>query len=488
MILNHWLFAILISTLATFHGNDSDELSKLLLKFDDGGSKTIVGEILDRNDITIEILDIRTGEKLKFAVGEIDRLEEADDPSFNIKYAGLPRYLAWKISRHPSMATPKGKIAAIDSGIIYANLGEKSGVHVGQLFSVFSQGEEIKDPDTGAVIGNTRRKIAELKLIQIDKQVSKFSRSDEMESQLEIGTEIVAAPKSVAVLPFFNAQGLETVDSRRISEEILTTFVESELNVVERRLLDKVVGEIGLQQGIAFDDATAVKVGKLLGADFILTGTATLLNNGQTRYASRLIDVQTGKIVFAVASDDNPTANSAAGGSFSLPAPGSSQYKTVQLNEKSGVLIEAEDFFRLIPPMSAVRDNRASGHRYIHLPRMPFNRGSVIYVINVPRAGKWYVWAKVLAPSGGENSVYLKINQGGKEIEIVSCHFAKTTSFQWQALDSIRTISNGIESPTIHSPEGFQLPNGLVELHIGGREPRTAIDSIFISPSSNIKP
>ena len=73
MILNHWLFAILISTLATFHGNDSDELSKLLLKFDDGGSKTIVGEILDRNDITIEILDIRTGEKLKFAVGEIDQ-------------------------------------------------------------------------------------------------------------------------------------------------------------------------------------------------------------------------------------------------------------------------------------------------------------------------------------------------------------------------------------------------------------------------------
>ncbi len=187
---------------------------------------------------------------------------------------------------------------------------------------MFSKGVEIKDPDTGTVIGNTRRKIAELKLIQIDKLVSKLSRSDEMENELEIGNEILGNAKSIAVLPFFNSRGFETADSRRISEEILTPFVDSELKVVERRLLDKVAGEIGLQQGIAFDDATAVRVGKLLGANFILTGTTSLLNNRQTRYASRLIDVQTGKVVFAVTSDDNPTAKSAAGSSLSFLTTG----------------------------------------------------------------------------------------------------------------------------------------------------------------------
>ena len=70
------------------------------------------------------------------------------------------------------------------------------------------------------------------------------------------------------------------------------------LTVVERSRLEDVLGEQKLQRTGHFDPATAVKVGKLLGARYAVTGSISAVAP-KIRIDVRLIEVQTGKVVVA---------------------------------------------------------------------------------------------------------------------------------------------------------------------------------------------
>ena len=61
----------------------------------------------------------------------------------------------------------KGKIARIDGGTIYINLGSEQGVAVGDTFGVFKMGEAIKDPDTGEVLGADETKVGTIKVTAV---------------------------------------------------------------------------------------------------------------------------------------------------------------------------------------------------------------------------------------------------------------------------------------------------------------------------------
>jgi hypothetical protein len=47
----------------------------------------------------------------------------------------------------------EGRLAMIQGNRIYVNAGRLSGINVGDLLKVSSQGEEIFDPETGELIG-----------------------------------------------------------------------------------------------------------------------------------------------------------------------------------------------------------------------------------------------------------------------------------------------------------------------------------------------
>jgi curli biogenesis system outer membrane secretion channel CsgG len=61
----------------------------------------------------------------------------------------------------------KGKIARIDGGIVYINLGSEQGLAVGDSFGVYKVGEPIKDPDTGEVLGADETKIGTIKVTAV---------------------------------------------------------------------------------------------------------------------------------------------------------------------------------------------------------------------------------------------------------------------------------------------------------------------------------
>jgi curli biogenesis system outer membrane secretion channel CsgG len=102
--------------------------------------------------------------------------------------------------------------------------------------------------------------------------------------------------QKIAVLPLRELDGQPTILGTYIAEELITGLVQlGSFDVVERQLLDKLLGEQKIEQTGAIDPATAKKVGKILGVDAIVTGSITDLTTFMA-VNCRLIDTSTGAV------------------------------------------------------------------------------------------------------------------------------------------------------------------------------------------------
>lgn len=60
-----------------------------------------------------------------------------------------------------------GKIANVDGGTLYLNVGSEAGVKEGDEFNVYRVGKQIKDPDTGEVLGADESKVGRVKVTAV---------------------------------------------------------------------------------------------------------------------------------------------------------------------------------------------------------------------------------------------------------------------------------------------------------------------------------
>jgi TolB-like protein len=105
--------------------------------------------------------------------------------------------------------------------------------------------------------------------------------------------------KKIAVLPFRELDGRATVLGTYLAEELITDlFNLGGPEIVERAMVDRLLGEIKLGQTGLVDPETAKKIGKLSGVDAVVTGTITDLKS-YIAINCRLIDTQTGTIFAA---------------------------------------------------------------------------------------------------------------------------------------------------------------------------------------------
>lgn len=106
--------------------------------------------------------------------------------------------------------------------------------------------------------------------------------------------------QTIAVVEFVDLEGRVTNFGRFVAEELITRLYQTKkFKVIERQLLNKIVAEQKLTLGGMIDQASAQKLGKLLGVDAIASGTVTDLGKS-LRVNARLISTNTGE-VFAVA-------------------------------------------------------------------------------------------------------------------------------------------------------------------------------------------
>ena len=103
----------------------------------------------------------------------------------------------------------------------------------------------------------------------------------------------------VAVLYFdYDGQNPELATFKKAIAEMLVTDLAGQpgVTLVERSRLEEIMAELKLQQSKAIDPATSAKIGKLLGAEYLVLGRY-VDQMGKLRLSARVVHVQTGAIV-----------------------------------------------------------------------------------------------------------------------------------------------------------------------------------------------
>lgn len=147
-------------------------------------------------------------------------------------------------------------------------------------------------------IGKDIREVKEY--VRGDSEIKNMSSSDDLTATKELNerTKDVNAIR-VAIIYFDNSSGEAALDKLKkgLADMMISDMSGIQmLSIVERDRLETILKEQKLNNTSAFDAGTASKLGKLLGAQVILTG-AYFEMLGSLRIDARFIDVETGKIL-----------------------------------------------------------------------------------------------------------------------------------------------------------------------------------------------
>jgi TolB-like protein len=108
-----------------------------------------------------------------------------------------------------------------------------------------------------------------------------------------------APKKTVAILYFDNHTGSADYDplGKGISSMMISDLsAVPEIQLVERERMQDLVKEIDAQHTQYFDSTTSVKVGKMVGAEYVVVGSFATVKP-QMRIDTRVVRVETGEIV-----------------------------------------------------------------------------------------------------------------------------------------------------------------------------------------------
>jgi len=109
---------------------------------------------------------------------------------------------------------------------------------------------------------------------------------------------LLAETQTVAISYFDNTSGLEEYNplSKGLADMLITDLSNvKSIQIVEREKLESLLKEIELGEGNFMDESTAQKLGKGLGAGYMLTGSYFIMGNTM-RIDARLVNVGTGEV------------------------------------------------------------------------------------------------------------------------------------------------------------------------------------------------
>ena len=107
--------------------------------------------------------------------------------------------------------------------------------------------------------------------------------------------------KTIAVAGFSYADGRASADGNIVAERFTTELINhGTLKVVERKQIEKVLGELKLQNAGAIDPESAKRIGRMLGADLLVLGGMVELPGRVLELNIRLASVESGQAAAAV--------------------------------------------------------------------------------------------------------------------------------------------------------------------------------------------
>ncbi|HBA60433.1 MAG TPA: hypothetical protein DCZ92_06380 [Elusimicrobia bacterium] len=109
------------------------------------------------------------------------------------------------------------------------------------------------------------------------------------------------AKRRVVVMGFSSETGAKSKASAIVTERLTSEIASNpRMEVIERSRLDEVLKEQKLGARGVVDDATAKKIGNILGADAVVTGSVIDLDGKNVEVNARLVDTQNAHILKAV--------------------------------------------------------------------------------------------------------------------------------------------------------------------------------------------
>lgn len=149
-------------------------------------------------------------------------------------------------------------------------------------------------------IGNDLKEVKEI--VKGDGELKNMSSTDDLNATKNLNARTKDKnAKRIAIIYFDNSGGDASLEKfkKGIADMLITDLSNiNMLAIVERDKLESILKEQKLNNSKEFDPNTASKVGKLLGAQIILTGGYFEMM-GSLRLDARFIDVETGKILKA---------------------------------------------------------------------------------------------------------------------------------------------------------------------------------------------
>ncbi len=147
--------------------------------------------------------------------------------------------------------------------------------------------------------------------VQVKQQTPRYSSADKafdylassLRQELQRssgGSKSSSKPMVIAVTDFVTAEGRITRLGRYVADKITPYFTRSkQFSVLERALIENVIAEHKFQASLFVEEASTQAVGKLLGAETIITGTLSALSNAYYINA-KAIGVTKGNILTSI--------------------------------------------------------------------------------------------------------------------------------------------------------------------------------------------
>ena len=149
--------------------------------------------------------------------------------------------------------------------------------------------------------------------------------------------------------------------------------------------------------------------------------------------------------------------------------------------EKAVELAFEAELGKIEAPIEADKDKKASNSQYASPPPGAGNFvGSIEYRILIPKQTKYYIWGRVIAPHGGNDSYFVTWDgeDRGENDGVNVWDTVQTVTWQWDMV-----MGRG------HSdPKAFELTRGEHTLRMWGREAGTKLDCLFISDNQKAVP
>jgi len=137
----------------------------------------------------------------------------------------------------------------------------------------------------------------------VDRQpVVDNTKEDYRELVIAMTKELAAKTPTGARVAVFDFPALDkklTMLSKDIAAKIETGYIDEGLDVVDRNEIEKIFAEQKLQQkeGALFDAGNVAKLGKFLGANFVVTGQYSLVQPHKLIINAKVISVETTRVI-----------------------------------------------------------------------------------------------------------------------------------------------------------------------------------------------